>query len=167
MPTADPVLDDMRKIRHARRDAAMMEYRQTCEAIAAGDAEPPEFHGLDAIMERLKINDTDLTRDVAVLRDLRGYRERIEDFDSNRSEHDREFKKAQAKVAKLTEEYRTFQNRHDQAEQAMRVAGRPFGRADKARERIGKIERNNPRLFGSQDTVLPGYTGAAWGVGDG
>ncbi len=157
------VLADMKQIRGSRRSAAMMDYRRTVVVIAAGGADPTEFGGLDAIMERLKINDTELATDVDVLRDLEGYRQRVNDFDANRSEHDKLLKKAEAKLAKLREEHRTFRHRQDEAEQAAREAGRPFVRARKARDRIDKLERNNPRLFGSQDTILPGFTGAEWG----
>ncbi len=145
-----PVLDDLKKIRESRKLSALMEYQQTVETIAAGDADPAEFGvGLDDIMLRLSLSDTVLAADVGVLRDLRAYRQRVADFDAKRSEHDERLTKAQAKLAKLNKEYRTFRQRHDEAQQAVRDAGTPIVRARKARTKIDKIERNNPRLFDS------------------
>jgi len=164
---SDPalILDDLSKIRQSRRSAAVAEYRQAVEGIASGHVTPAELgSSLDDVMVRLSISDSDLATDVGVLRDIREYQQRIDDFDANRSEHDERSTKAEAALSKLNEEYRTFRQRHDDAEQDVRAAGAPFGRANKARKKIDKLERTNPRMFDSRDTILT--TGSAWSVGD-
>ena len=162
-----PVLDDLKKIRESRRNAAVAEYRQAVEVISSGDVEPAELGaGLDDVMLRLSITDTDLATDVEVLREHQECRARLSAFEPQRSEVQKRRDEAKAKVKRLEKEYESWTMRHAHAQAMVQEIGAPMAVAKRDTLRVAKLENDSPRLFDSQDPTLPGTTGSVWGVGD-
>ena len=162
-----PVLDDLKKIRESRRNAAVAEYRQAVEVISSGDVEPAELGaGLDDVMLRLSITDTDLATDVEVLREHQECRARLAEFEPKRAEVQKRRDKAQSEVKRLEKEYESWTMRHAHAMAKVQEIGAPMAVAKRDTRRVAKLENDNPRLFDSQDPTLPGTTGSVWSVGD-
>ena len=145
-----PLLDDLKKIRDSRRNAAVLEYRQAVEVIASGDVAPAELGaGLDDVMIRLSISDDTLASDVEVLREHQERSARIAEFESKRSEIERTRNAAQQAVETLEKEHRSFDERYGIAQAVLMEIGAPFTRAMRDRQRLDKLELGNPRLFGA------------------
>ena len=162
-----PVLDDLKKIRESRRNAAVAEYRQAVEVIASGDVEPAELGaGLDDVMLRLSITDTDLATDVEVLREHQECSARLAEFEPKRAEVQKRRDKAKSEVKRLEKEYESWNMRHAHAMAKVQEIGTPMAVAQRDTRRIAKLENDSPRLFDSKDPTLPGPTGSVWAVGD-
>ena len=143
-----PLLDDLKKIRDSRRNAAVLEYRQAVEVIASGDVEPAELGaGLDDVMVRLAISDDTLASDVEVMREYQERTERIAAFESTRAEAQQRRDKAQAEVEKLEAEHKSFHLRYAKATSVVMEIAAPFTRAMRDRQRLDKLELDNERLF--------------------
>ena len=145
-----PVLDDLKKIRESRRNAAVAEYRQAVEVISSGDVEPAELGaGLDDVMLRLSITDTDLATDVEVLREHQEGSARLAEFEPKRAEVQKRRDKAKSEVKRLEKEYESWNMRHAHAMAKVQEIGTPRAGAHLDTRRNANLEKERARTCDS------------------
>ena len=148
MSTTDTALTDFGRIRDSRRNAALAEYRQTVEAIAAGDAEPADFAAsLDNIMLMLSLSDDDLAQDVAIIQEHRQRQAKAESNQDERSELEAQLPDLDAKVVAAHETVRTAEHSLGEAQLERHRLGIQVKKARDNDEAITQIEKAHPRLF--------------------
>ena len=143
-----PVLDDLKRIRASRRNAALREYRRIVGLIAEGEGDPADFgREIDDIMMLLELSDDTLATDCGLMRQHRECSARLAEFAPKRADVQKRRDKAKAEVAKLEKEYKSFDLRYATAQAEVQDVGAPLQSAWHDARRVEKLERDNPRLF--------------------